>query len=69
MTAFTKIAYYQITCGTCGRAIYFQARESELKAGWEFRMEKSDVRTDRHGERFWLKEVAYCPHCRLLVKT
>lgn len=66
---------YTITCARecCGhiRQVFGtekEARESAERMGWEFRMQKTDGMKDPYGERFWLKEQAYCPHCQLLTK-
>lgn len=78
MSALTKVETplmerYETKCASCGWDRHFfgtekEARESALTIGWEFRIKKTDGPKDQHGERFWLKEVALCPHCKILTK-
>lgn len=75
MSALMKVATplserYRTTCAHCGHDRQFfgtadEARRSALTMGWEFRaLPMSQCVSSKERD-----ERAYCPHCKLLVKT
>ena len=83
MNALTKVETplmerYETKCCHCGWVRHFfgmekEARESALKMGWEFRMAnryRSETIIFAAIKKCSSEEieVAYCPHCKILVK-
>lgn len=66
---------YVTTCENCGHDRQFfgtapEARQSALTMGWEFRRL---LPAGSYPGQIWMREdlpeSAYCPHCKLLVKS
>jgi hypothetical protein len=76
--ATTLMERYDTTCVSCGWYRHFfgtakEARESALRMGWEFRKGQpcmADAIIFRSIRQVSPEdiEMAYCPHCKLLVK-